>query len=139
MPDSAKAFAPTVPQHAGIRTVSALTPAKADTSISVAPEPSGEIKYFDQYGNEISEEESRRRELKDKNGAVICEYIQRNDNVCRLHYSAQDGTVLPITVSTYDDLYEARAKAEVRNAIFAVAYCAECVLVLVFYFIKRKR
>ena len=108
-------------------------------SIAIAPDPDGEIKYFDVYGNEISEEESRRRELKDKNGTVVCEYIQRNDNVCRLHYSAQDGTVLPITVSTYDDLYEARAKAEVRNGIFAVAYCAECVLVLAFYFLKRKR
>ena len=62
------------------------------------PVPSEEIEtgtYYDEYGNEISEEALTRR-LEDKNDNVVCEYIDRNENVVSLRYTPKDGTILPL-------------------------------------------
>lgn len=62
------------------------------------PVPSEEIEtgtYYDEYGNEISEEEALTRRLEDKNGNVVCEYIDRNESVVSLRYTPKDGTILP--------------------------------------------
>lgn len=106
------------------------------------PVPSEEIEtgtYYDVYGNEISEEEALTRRLEDKNGNVVCEYIDRNENVVSLRYTPKDGTILPITVCTEDDLQEARQTAAVRHVIFGVAYCIECLAVVLIYFKKRAK
>jgi len=96
------------------------------------PVPSEEIEtgtYYDEYGNEISEEALTRR-LEDKNDNVVCEYIDRNENVVSLRYTPKDGTILPITVCTEDDLQEARQTAAVRHVIFGAVYCIECLAVV---------
>lgn len=106
------------------------------------PAPSGEIEtgtYYDEYGNEISEEEALTRRLEDRNGNVVCEYIGRNESVVSVQYTPKDGTVLPITVYTDDDLQEAERTAAVRHVIFGVAYCIECLAVVLAYFIKRAK
>ena len=106
------------------------------------PVPSKEIEngiYYDEYGNEISEEEALTRRLEDKNGNVVCEYIDRNENVISLRYMPKDGTILPITVCTEDDLQEARQTAAVRHVIFGAAYCIECLAVVLVYFKKRAK
>lgn len=111
------------------------------TSIEI-PVPSEEIgtgTYYDEYGNEISEEEALTRRLEDKNGNVVCEYIDRNENVVSLRYTPKDGTILPITVCTEDDLQEARQTAAVRHVIFGAAYCIECLAVVLIYFKKRMK
>ena len=103
--------------------------------------PSEEIEngtYYDENGNEISEEEALTSRLEDKNGNVVCEYISRRSFVS-LRYTAKDGTVLPITVCTEDDLWEARRIASVRHLIFGVAYCVETLAVLLIYFRKRAK
>ncbi len=100
--------------------------------------PPGVITYYDEYGNEISEEEAMTRSIKDQNGNVVCTYVQRNQSVVSVRYAEQEGTVLPITVCTNDDLAEARHKAAVRHVIFGCLYAAEAVAVLAFYFKKRK-
>ena len=87
----------------------------------------------------ITEEQAMRRTLKDANGTVVCEYTARNKSVCRISYSPKDGTVLPITVSTYDQLQQARAKAQVRHVIFAGVYVLEAVAAAAVYFKKRMR
>ena len=95
------------------------------------PVPSEEIEtgtYFDEYGNEISEEEALTRRLEDKNGNVVCEYIDRNESVVSFRYTPKDGTILPITVCTEDDLQEAKQTAAVRHVIFGAAYCIECLV-----------
>lgn len=105
------------------------------------PVPSEEIEtgtYYDEYGNEISEEALTRR-LEDKNDNVVCEYIDRNENVVSLRYTPKDGTILPITVCTEDDLQEARQTAAVRHVIFGAAYCIECLAVVLIYFKKRAK
>lgn len=104
------------------------------------PVPSKEIEngiYYDEYGNEISEEEALTRRLEDKNGNVVCEYIDRNENVISLRYTPKDGTILPITVCTEDDLQEARQTAAVRHVIFGAVYCIECLAVVLIYFKKK--
>ncbi len=104
--------------------------------------PSGEIDsstYYDQYGNEISEEEALTRRLEDRNGKVVCEYIDRNESVVSIRYTPRDGTILPITVFTDDDLQEARQTAAVRHVIFGAAYCMEALAIVLVYFRKRAR
>ena len=102
--------------------------------------PSEEIDtgtYYDQYGNKITKEEAMTRRLEDRNGDVICEYISRNESVVSMQYTPKDGTILPITVFTEDDLQAARQTAAVRHVIFGVAYCAEVLAIVLVYFKKR--
>ncbi len=106
------------------------------------PAPSREIEtgtYYDEYGNEISEEEALTRRLEDRNGNVVCEYIDRNESVVSLQYTPKDGTILPITVYTENDLQEAEQTAAVRHVIFGAAYCIECLAVVLAYFKKRAK
>ena len=107
--------------------------------IPVSSEEIGTSTYYDEYGNEISEEEALTRRLEDKNGNVVCEYIDRNEHVVSLRYTPKDGTILPITVCTEDDLQEARQTVAVRHVIFGVAYCIECLAVVLIYFKKRMK
>lgn len=112
-----------------------------DTAVEI-PVPSEDIgsgTYYDEYGNEISEEEALTRRLEDRNGNVVCEYIDRNESVVSLRYTPKDGTILPITVCTEDDLQEAWQTAAVRHVIFGAAYCIECFAVVLFYFKKRAK
>lgn len=106
------------------------------------PAPSEEIEtgtYYDENGNEISEEEALTRRLEDRNGNVVCEYIGRNESVVSVQYTPKDGTILPITVYTEDNLQEAEQTASVRHVIFGVAYCIECLAVILAYFKKRAK
>ena len=105
----------------------------------IPQEVPGTAIYYDQYGNEITEEEARHRTLEDKNGNVVCEYQDRNESVISMRYSPKDGTVLPITVSTQEDLNEARQLASVRHVIFAGIYMIEILAVLAVYFKLRKK
>ena len=111
----------------------------SSASEPVASAPVGETVYYDEYGNEISEEEAMRRTIKDKNGNVVCEYIDRNHSVSSIRYAPGDGTALPITVVTYDEFYAAQAVVKVRNAVFLVVYCIEVSLAVLVYFLKRER
>lgn len=79
------------------------------------------------------------RRLEDKNGNVVCEYIDRNESVVSFRYTPKDGTILPITVCTEDDLQEAKQTAAVRHVIFGAAYCIECLAVVFVYFRKRAK
>lgn len=99
----------------------------------------GQTEYYDQYGNVISEEEALHRTLEDINGNVVCEYTERNEMVCSLRYSPKEGTVLPITVCTHEDLEKARGIAEFRNVVFMGIYVAEILVMLVLYLIKRAK
>lgn len=106
------------------------------------PIPEEEIEagtYYDEFGNEITYEEAMTRRLEDKNGNVVCEYLDRNQSVVSMQYRPKDGTVLPITVFTEDDLREARQIAAVRHVIFGAAYCIACLAVVLVYFKKRAK
>ena len=102
------------------------------------PAPDNDETWYDQYGNEISEEDARRRRVEDRNGNVLFEYIDRNEMVCSIQYGSGED-MLPITVSTYDDLDEARRTADVRNVIFGFVYVIEVAGIVVLYAAKRKK
>ncbi len=119
-------------RYSGLRDGDAAAP-------QTATEQLGETVYYDEFGREITEEEALRRTLKDAQGHVMCEYTVRNENVCRISYSPGKGTVLPITVSTYDQLQQAQEIVAQRHAIFAAVYMAEAVAVILLYFVKRAR
>ena len=95
--------------------------------------------WYDENGNEITEEEARRETLVDKNGDVVCEYIRRNDQVARVRYEAKDGTVLPITVITESDNRVGWARHEAVNMIYCVLYPIELVAALLVYMKKRAK
>lgn len=111
---------------------------KESAAVPAPEEQIGTPTYYDEYGNEISEEEALKSRLKDKNGNVVCEYISRR-SVVSLRYAPKDGTILPITVCTEEDLQEARQVAAVRHVIFGAAYCIECLAVVLVYFKKRAK
>ena len=104
-------------------------------------DPSTQIEevYYDENGNEISEEEALRSTLEDQNGTVVCTYVDRNASVISIQYVPQDGTVLPITVCTQQDLVEAQKKVAIRNIAFVAAYCLEAAVILLIYARKRKK
>ena len=56
-----------------------------------------------------------------------------------MRYAKQDGTVLPITVWTYDDLERAGKTVSARNLVFCALYPAQAAAVGLFYFKKRMR
>ena len=99
----------------------------------------GEETYYDENGNEISEEDFRRQTIRDKNGEVVCEYIQRNEQVARVRYEAKDGTVLPITVITESDNRVGWARYEAVNMIYCVLYPIELVAAFLVYMKKRAK
>ena len=84
-------------------------------------------------------EEALTRRLEDSNGNVVCEYIDRNESVVSLRYTPKDGTILPITVCTEDDLQTVQQTAAARHVLFGAAYCLECLIVIVVYIKKRAK
>ena len=105
-----------------------------------APESQvGEPTYYDQYGDVISEEEALTRTIEDANGNVVCTYIERNESVSSIRYSAQDGTVLPIQVITSGDYRAAARLSNTITALYCVIYPIEILAVLMFYFKKRAK
>lgn len=99
----------------------------------------GEETYYDEDGNEISEEDFRRQTIRDKNGDVVCEYIQRNEQVAYVRYEAKDGTVLPITVVSESDNRVGWARHDAVNMIYCVLYPIELVAALLVYMKKRAK
>lgn len=95
--------------------------------------------YYDQYGNEISKEEALTRTIEDANGNVVCTYIERNESVSSIRYSAKDGTVLPIHVITTSDYRAAAILSNTINTLYCIIYPIEFLAVVLFYFKKRAK
>lgn len=70
---------------------------------------------------------------------MVCEYIDRNESVVSLRYTPKDGTILPITVCTEEDLQTARQTAAARHVLFGTAYCPECLIIIIVYIRKRAK
>ena len=111
---------------------------------AVAPEhstaeeiPIDEITYYDEHGNEISETEALTRTLEDKNGNVVCTYVARNETAASVRYTPKDGTVLPITVISQQELRLAWHQHNLINAAYCVLYPIEVFAALLIYFKKR--
>ena len=108
--------------------------------------PEGNAQYVDVYGNEITkeeydrrQEEYYRREIKDEDGKVLFTYQDRNGDVVRVNYSVKDGSALPITVYTRQDVRAAEEKVGYVNAAFIALYVLEAIVALAVYLKKRER
>ncbi len=99
----------------------------------------GDEIWYDEDGNEISEEEARRETLVDEKGEVVCEYIRRNDQVSYIRYGSRDETLLPITVVTESDHRIGVARCEAVNWIYCVLYPLEVAAMFLIYFKKRAK
>lgn len=99
----------------------------------------GDETWYDENGNEITEEEARRETLLDKNGDVVCEYVHRNMQVSYVRYEAKDGTVLPITVVSQSDNRVGWARHDAVNMIYCILYPIELVAAFLIYMKKRAK
>ncbi|MBQ2881265.1 MAG: helix-turn-helix domain-containing protein [Clostridia bacterium] len=98
-----------------------------------------ETHYFDQYGNEISEEEALTREFYGKHGEVYGTYIDRNDSVSYYTVDWDEDKIEKITVYTTDDMRDYHAFGNAVNQIFVILYFAEILAVVVVWFVKRRK
>ena len=113
--------------------------AVAPESSAVQETPSSEVTYYDQYGNTISEEEALTRTLEDKNGNVVCTYIERNESVSSLRYEQKEDTVLPITVISNREYRLAWHRHDLINTAYCVLYPMEMLAALLIYLKKRAK
>lgn len=102
----------------------------------VAEEPTN---YYDQHGNDVSEDEALRRELALTDGTVVCTYLMRNRSVAHIRYGEKDGSLLPITVITYHELQDGLVKYRLISGVFVALYCLEAAAGFFFYFRKRAK
>lgn len=104
---------------------------------AVAPAPDSAITYFDENGNEISEEEALTEQLVLADGTVVCEYLRRNDSISSISYGKESDGLLPITVITHDAMQGGFARVRLIHGAFLALYCAECIAAVVLYRKKR--
>lgn len=98
-----------------------------------------EITYYDDSGNEISEEEALTEYVYDKDGHILCEYINRNQSVRSIEYNRSADDLLPITVYTNEQWYEARSVTDMFNTFFIAGYWIEIALTVLIYTVKRRK
>lgn len=108
-------------------------------SVPVPEDQIGEPIYYDRYGNVISEEEALTRTIEDANGDVVCTYIDRNQSVATIRYSAKDGTVLPIRVISQREHRASLRLFELINTLYCLIYPMELLAALALYFKKRAK
>ncbi len=106
-------------------------------TVPVMP-PNTAVVYYDQNGNVISEEEALTEHLYDGEEVVLT-YVRRNEKVQNIRYSIQNGEVQFLEVLTWDAYYRGRAQLSTFNSLFYIAYAAEYLIALWFYWIKRKK
>lgn len=111
----------------------------SESSAMIAPVPQNAVIWYDENGNEISEEEALTETLTDRDGNVICTYVRRNRTAARIRYSTAEELLLPIRVVTYDALNVGRHRQSLIGAGFIALYCAEAAAAVLVYFKKRKR
>ena len=98
-----------------------------------------EVKYFDMYGNEISEEEALKRNFYGPDDEIICTYIARNVSVSSYSVKWDEEGNPTITVRTFEDISRSNAMFEGFNQMFVVCYIAEAVIVCAIWFLKRRK
>ena len=99
----------------------------------------GEITYYDEYGNEISEEEALTEALYDSEGNIICTYIHRNESVAIIKQDSNENNIEAISVITYEGLRTGEYRQNAINYLFIGAYIIEVLVGLIVYFKKRVR
>lgn len=108
-------------------------------AIDNAAEPVEPPVYYDMDGNVITEEEALTEKLYDSEGNEVCSYVRRNNSVSGISYMPKEKSVLPITVTTYDDMRMSYQKLVGVNYIFVAVYGVLILVSFAVYFTKRKK
>ncbi len=95
--------------------------------------------YYDQYGNEIPREQFLTETITDENGNELVTFVHLNEEVASYSFTPKDGSILPITTFTYDDLNRAELERQRRNNIFVFIYVLELIVFAFVYYILKKR
>lgn len=95
--------------------------------------------YYDELGNEISEEEALTEAMYDSQGNLICTFVHRNRSVAIIKEELQDGNLEAITVITYEGLRVGELMKNLINIAFIVLYFIELIIGTAIYFKKRIR
>lgn len=93
--------------------------------------------YFDEDGNEISEDEFRYKELTDQDGNVIVSYYDRNEQVVSTTISYINGQLESMTAYTDDHWDEARVQYDYYSNLLAWGYLWMFLLAMAVYGIRR--
>ena len=102
---------------------------------------------IDDIGNEdsyitdedLQEENVHKEQLCDKDGNVLCEYVERNQSISMIDYGKAKDGYLPITVYTNRDLdFALHIMNDVVNPICALIYVVEIAIGVHLYFKKRQ-
>ena len=109
-------------------------------AINSAPvaQPDQTIIYYDAHGNVIPVEEALTEHLYE-GSKIVLTYVRRNEAVRDIRYSIKDGEILFLETLTWDNYYRAHAQLNTFNTLFFCAYAVEYVLVILLYFVKRKK
>ncbi len=97
----------------------------------------GSTIWYDEQGNEVSEEDARTRTLEDANGNVVCTYVHRNEQASHIRYTSKGDSILPITVITTEDYREARNLSERITMAYCLLYPLEFLAAFILYVRKR--
>ena len=101
-------------------------------------QPDQTIIYYDAHGNVIPVEEALTEHLYE-GSEIVLTYVRRNEAVRDIRYSIKDGEILFLETLTWDNYYRAHAQLNTFNTLFFCAYAVEYVLVILLYFVKRKK
>jgi len=97
-----------------------------------------ETHYFDENGNEISEEEALGVNIHDKNGELVKSFIARNETVAQWSVDWNDD-VPTFTVYTQDDFIRFYAIGNDINSMLAVLCVIEILVIGSIWFILRRK
>ena len=123
-------------QHITFRYSSGLIDHLHTNAVSV---PTDSTTYYDSFGNVISEEEALTEELRDKDGNVIYTYMNLNNSVSRITYSAITKDNFHVTVYTNRDISRGITVRENIVIIFCMVYFLEIIAAIVIYIVKRRK
>lgn len=96
--------------------------------------------YYDENGNEISEEEALTDYLYDRTGKnVLVQFIKRNESVCMWSLDWDDNDNPIITTYTDEQLSVGSSTLDFLNCQWAALYLIEIAVVGIVYGLKRKK
>ncbi len=83
-------------------------------------------------------EKIRVKTLKDQDGNILCQYVNRNSSVKQIRYEGTIDKYLPISVYTTGNMTIYNASMKVINICMLILYPMETAIAAFCYFIKRK-
>ncbi len=109
----------------------------SSTEHVLAPQPAAAM--YDENGNAILEAEAPKHTVEDANGNVVCTYDWRNATVSTIRPTPEEGTALPIIVTTHAQQAIARNMSSLITGGYCVLYPLEVLAAFLIYFKKRMK